>query len=1210
MKKCEIRPGTSVRGTRGAKLFLKSIEIQGFKSFPDKVSFDFGRGITAIVGPNGSGKSNIVDAIRWVLGEQSTKALRGGKMEDVIFGGTLKRRPMSFCQVTLVLDNQSGALPVEYSEVSVTRRYYRSGESEFYLNKKSVRLKDIHELFMDTGLGRDGYAIIGQGRVDEILSVKSADRREIFEEAAGITRFRYRKDESERRLFACEDNLTRIRDIIAELQGQVDPLREQADKARAFLLLRDELRVLEVSSWMDSLDKLKDNLQNAQIDFDNADRKLSGLRSTQEDLQAQSAELTEQMHRKDSETEAVRDRLAGLQERESRVLSDIAVGKNTLQINEDNILGKERELAVQQDRGDSLSSQLDARRAAREGLLEQERTLARELADLTARVEAATHETRGISEKLDALTAATQLGRLSISEANARLSAARTAQEELSSRETGLGGEREVLEDRIGLEEARARDIRARIEENEDKRQSAENMLTGFALRREARQAKADERRALLTRLSRERDAKADRHTLLTNMERDYEGFSNVVRRVMQAHGRHELKNIHGPVSDLIETDEQFAVAIEIALGGSLQNIVVDSEQDGKAAINYLKQRDMGRGTFLPLTAVKPRNQSRRNAENDMGFIGWATELVRHDGRYTDLISSLLGGTAVVDTLDSAIACAKKHGYSFRIVTLDGQLISPSGAMTGGSLGKSAGVLSRAGEIRRLEGELERLEAQMDDTDRSLREAVRELEAANYEANVAEGEKRQAEDALLALEAEQSQHGALIETLRASLEALEREKAGLGTRLAELTAAARAEEDALAALGAREAELQAEMDALGAASREHEEQAGSLSEQTQGCRERMAAIRAELESAAAAILEYEALLSTMDGETADKAAVIDAIRAQNAQLRQNLLEQEAIAQSYTAEAEALRARIRAQSEEKMRLEGERARTDRDLQARMNDIINMERERGRLENKKTQAEMESDNIIAKLWESYELTRVTAAQVAVPVENVSKTNRRMGELKSEIRKLGDVNVAAIEEYAKVSERYEFLTGQLRDLEQAKADLLKVIGDLTENMKTIFAREFEKINDMFGQTFTDIFGGGSAILKLEDESDILNCGIEIRVELPGKAMRAISLLSGGEKAFVAIALYFAIIKVRPTPFCVLDEIDAALDNVNVVRFSDYMRTLSAATQFIVITHRRGTMEGSDILYGATMQEKGVTKLLSLNISEVEKQISVKPT
>jgi len=1191
-------------------LFLKSIEIQGFKSFPDKVNFDFGRGITAIVGPNGSGKSNIVDAIRWVLGEQSTKALRGGKMEDVIFGGTLKRRPMSFCQVTLVLDNGSGALPVEYSEVSVTRRYYRSGESEFYLNKKSVRLKDIHELFMDTGLGRDGYAIIGQGRIDEILSVKSADRREIFEEAAGITRFRYRKEESERRLFACEDNLTRIRDIIAELQGQVDPLREQADKARAFLFLRDELRVLEVSSWMDSLDKLKDSLQNAQTDFDNADRKLSQLRSAQEDLQAQSADLTEQMHRKDMETEAVRDQLSGLQERESRVLSDIAVGKNTLQINEDNIAGKERELAVQQDRGESLERQLDARRQARLGLLEQERALTAELSALNAQVEAAGHETRSISEKLDALSAGIGLGRLSLSEAQSRLSAAQTAQNELSSRESGIDGEREALEQRLESEGDRARTIGKHIAENEEKKQSADNMLRGFALRREARQTKTDELRAHLTRLHRERDAKADRRSLLSNMERDYEGFSHVVRRVMQAHARHELRNIHGPVSDLIETDEQFAIAIEIALGGSLQNIVVDSEQDGKAAINYLKQKDMGRGTFLPLTAVKARNQGRRNVENDMGFMGWAHELVRHDAQYTDLISSLLGGTAVVDTLDSAIACAKKHGYSFRIVTLDGQLISPSGAMTGGSLGKSAGVLSRAGEIRRLEGELEKLETQINDADKSLREAVRELEAATYEANVAEGEKRQAEDALLALAAEQSQHGALIETLQASLEALEREKSGLGERLTALSAAAQAEESAIAALQTKEAELQAEMDALSSASREHEEQAGTLSEQVQGCRESMAAVRAELESAAAAITEYEALLATMDGETADKAAIIETIRAQNALLRQNLLEQEAIAQNYTAEAEALRARIRAQSEEKMRLEGERARSDRDLQTRMNDIINMERERGRLENKKTQAEMESDNIIQKLWDSYELTRVTAAQVAVPIENVSKTNRRMGELKSEIRKLGDVNVSAIEEYAKVSERYEFLTGQLRDLEQAKADLLKIIDELTDNMKTIFAREFEKINDMFQQTFTDIFGGGAGHLKLEDESDILNCGIEIRVELPGKAMRAISLLSGGEKAFVAIALYFAIIKVRPTPFCVLDEIDAALDNVNVVRFSDYMRTLSAATQFIVITHRRGTMEGADILYGATMQEKGVTKLLSMNISEVEKQISVKPT
>lgn len=1190
-------------------MFLRSIEIQGFKSFPDKVSMDFDKGVSAIVGPNGSGKSNIVDAIRWVLGEQSTKTLRGGKMEDVIFGGTLKRRPVSFCQVTLILDNSDGRLPLEYAEVSVTRRYYRSGESEFFLNRKAVRLKDIHELFMDTGLGRDGYSIIGQGRIDEILSVKSADRREIFEEAAGITRFRYRKEESQRRLAGCEDNLTRIRDIITELEYQVGPLKEQSDKARSFLRLRDELRVLEVSAWMDTLDKIKDNLRAAQVDFDNAQRKLSAIRSEQEDMQEQSQEITAQMQQKDVETEALRRQLETLVQQISGVQSEIAVAKSTYGINESNIEGKRRELEAQVDRGHGLSAQLEAKQQALTNLRLREEELAKDLEELMRRVEDSAAQAKDIEGKLDALEAGIQLKRQQAADIGSQKASLEASIAEVKSRGAGIEDEYASASQRLQRETLRAEEIAASVTENREKRQSAENMLKGFALRRESRQKKRDELADKAGKLARQKDSKADRLGILEAMEREYEGFSGAVRKVMQAAIRRELTGIHGPVSDIIATDEEYSLAIEIALGAGLQNIVVDSEQDSKAAINYLKKNDLGRATFLPLSAVKDRNQGRKGIDFGQGFIGWGDKLVRCDGKYTRLVSSLLGGTAVYDNLDSAIAASKRHGYSFRIVTLDGQIITTSGAMTGGSAGRGTGVLSRAGEIRRLHQEIAALRGQAEEADKALREAVRDLEAATYESGVAEAELRQAEDALLALNAEQTQHGALIEALKGSLEGLEREKSGQSGRLEELERAVAGTAAQLDELRVQEQELVSRREALAGGRREAELHSGSLAAQVSAVREEIAAVRAEIDSNLSAIGDFRRLLDSMDEEKGGKEDDIARLLLANRELLEAVSAKEAAAQALELEASALREGIRGLGAQRMELEGARARCEREIQARNNDIINMERESSRLENKKTQVEMEEDSIIQRMWESYELTRDTARQVRIELESPGKSGRRIAELKTEIKKLGDVNISAIEEYAKVNQRYEFLSTQRDDLEKAKADLLKIIAELTENMKTIFATEFQKINQMFQATFAEIFGGGSGYLQLEDEDDILNCGIEIKVELPGKSMRVISLLSGGEKAFVAIALYFAIIKVRPTPFCVLDEIDAALDNVNVVRFSDYMRTLSGGTQFIVITHRRGTMEGADILYGATMQEKGVTKLLTLNISQVEKEIRLKP-
>ena len=1189
-------------------MFLKSIEIQGFKSFPDKTLLHFGRGITAIVGPNGSGKSNIVDAIRWVLGEQSTKTLRGGKMEDVIFGGTNRRSPLGFCEVTLTLDNADGSIPLDYAEISVTRRYYRSGESEFYLNRKAVRLKDIHELFMDTGLGRDGYSVIGQGRIDEILSVKSADRREIFEEAAGITKFRYRKEESERKLKACEENLVRIRDIITELEGQVAPLKNQAEKAKSWLIYRDELRGLEVTVWLDSLEKLKDSLQKAQVDYANAERMLSARKGELEEMEEQSQAITDRMHEKDLQAEALREEQRHAERLESELRSQIAVNRTHVQNNEDNIAAKMRELEQQDAQGESLESQRKSKLDRAEELLQKDAQLQEQLDALFRQVQQAAETSRDLQTRLDALDAQIQLKRQAMQEAQAAAGALESGMEEIAARGAHIEEEIAQQEEKLEQEKQKARALRREIEENEDKESSAENMLRGFALREKARSEKVQSLSETLQQGQRQLDLKAQRLDMLRAMEREYEGFSQSVRRVMQASQRGELAGVHGPLSSLIRVSDRESVAVEIALGAAMQNIVVDNEQDAKAAIGYLKRHDYGRATFLPLTAVKGRGGNRRDLEGQPGFVGWADDLVTYDGKYERIISNLLAGTAVAEHIDAAIAMAKKNGYSFRIVTLDGQLINPSGAMTGGSLNKNTGVLSRANEISRLEEEVKTLQARCEQAEKTLRGAKQELESSLYESGVAKEELRAAQDALLRLRAEQSQHKALMDAIRSHIEDLETEQETQGSRIAAAKQAAGEKRQEARSYGDEAAKLEAQAADLSGGRREEEDRTGKLTGEIASLREEQVAARAERESALVSARELEALMASMQGEMESKEQVIDAIRQRNAELREMIAEQEALCQQYVQTAEEKKSRLQSIQTDRLQLEGKRASLSREIQSKNNELINLERERGRLENKKTQAEMEEDSILQKLWDNYELTRVTGKDVRVEIESTSAANRRIGELRGAMKKLGSVNLEAIEEYEKVSQRFEFLSAQRDDLEKAKADLLGVIGDLTKNMKEIFGTQFAKINEAFGRTFVEIFGGGSAALRLEDESDILNCGIEIRVELPGKSMRAISLLSGGEKAFVAIALYFAILKVRPTPFCVLDEIEAALDDVNVQRYAAYMRTLCEQTQFIVITHRRGTMEGSDILYGVTMQEQGVTKLLALNINEVEEHIKAK--
>ena len=930
------------------------------------------------MGPNGSGKSNISDAILWVMGEQSSKTLRGGKMQDVIFGGTAKRPAMGFAQVSLVIDNSAGILANDAEEVTITRRYYRSGESEYYINREQVRLRDVNELLMDTGMGRDGYSIIGQGRIAEIISGKSDERREVLEEAAGISRFRYRKEEAERRLARTEENLLRINDKISELELQVAPLKEQAETAKKYLALRDELRVAEVSLWMDTLDGLRRQSDTLEADLSAARDAVSAAKRELEALYGRSEALGERMRQQDVEAEAGRKRLSEAEGELSRLEAEAAVLRTNMENSRQSAERMAGEMSEQAERAAALAAQVEEKRA------------------------------------------------------------------------------------RVG-------DIDARLAELAESAQSAQNVIDGRRMRIENREHESAEANDELTKQLVELRSTDSRISILMDMEKEQEGFGNAVRVVIREARHGALHGVHGSVADLVRTEGRFALAIETALGAAIQNIVVDTQNDAKRAIELLKRRDAGRATFLPLDVIRGGRLDDIPDEDD-GCLGLAADLVSYDGQYRSVVENLLGRTLVAETLSEAIAISRR----------------------------SRGDLAR----------------QRDELSARAEELKRSLASARYELDVAAGELQGIKDEQTALAAER----------RATLSAAE---------------------------------------------------------------------------------QLELLQTGLSGDRETRERALADIEAGRESFERELAAREQSMADVRGRIEKIKAEIAAAVGKRLEVEGERTRTDRAVQEKNNAILDAERAAARLEQKKLSADMEEKQLVDKLWDGYGLSHSAAEAVRQPVESAAKANRQIAELRKAMNALGSPNLGAIDEYARVSERYEFLASQRDDVEGAKAELLGIISDVTGQMKAIFTREFAAINESFGRTFTELFGGGTAELVMEGEGDVLTCDIDIKVQPPGKALTTLTLLSGGEMAFVAIALYFAIIKVRPTPFCVMDEIEAALDEANVTRFAGHMRRISGRTQFIVITHRRGTMEEADELYGVTMQEKGVSRVIELDLETAGKQI-----
>lgn len=1187
---------------------LRSLEIQGFKSFPDRTRLTFIDGITAVVGPNGSGKSNIADAVRWVLGEQSSKNLRGGKMEDVIFGGTQTRKAKGFAYVQITIDNSDRALPYNNKEVSISRKLYRSGESEYQINHVNVRLKDIYELFMDTGLGRDGYSIIGQGKIAEIVSAKSTQRREIFEEAAGISKYRYRKVEAERRLGAAEENLLRLHDILSELENRIEPLRIQSEKASQFLKYAGEKRTLEISLWVLILEKSKQVLREQED-------KILICKSQHEDIQAELDEVEKNittlyadMQNISMDIEKKRTQIKNIETMSSQRVADIAVMHNDIEHNKASI--------------DRIRDELNESGVSDEQLNQKICTYKQEVADKEQKLQTFTKqqaETQRELENLNAQQKEIQLHMSSLKERRFALtqnineiklvSASHGSLiEESTTRLLDLEENVAIKEENIKKIEIEKNDCKELISEIDQKIVSLQNEKKGFELKIESRQSKVDALVVKKRKLKDEIQKHLQKAELLLNMENSLDGFHNSVKFVMSQARKGALTGVYGPVSRLIEVDDQNALAIEIALGGALQNIVVEDESIAKSAIAMLKNARSGRATFLPISSVKGNKLTDNQLSNAKGFVGFASDLIRCKEKFGGIICQLLGRIIVVQDLDCAVQLAKKVNYRYRIVTLDGQVVNAGGSMTGGFITKTAGILGRGHEIEHLKQQAQTMQKKVELLQFQIKTAEEQLSAVQASTLGVDGELVSAQEDKFQYVAELKQlNNAYDNAVQSKKQAvLEYEK--LTARLKELKDNDVSNSDMIDDFNRQLVEMDTTLNLLNEKKNKLVSQITEITDQLSALKIKMVTLEQEI----SAIRQINAQLITQKSNQREHTiwmhSQIEKFTQQSKQLTQKIEQAKRDQEEYAEQIKTLNVQIKELTEKRNKCEGKTTSLrgyEKEVTARRETVA---KELSRLEEKKRTLQAQYDTIIARLWDEYEVTRSQATQLANPIEDENVANRRLSELKAKIKSLGNVNVSAIEEYKEVSERYQFLKTQIEDVETSRAELNRMIASLTEDMHKIFSNNFDKISTNFSRIFTELFDGGKAELSLTDPQNVLESGIEIYVQPPGKIIKNLASLSGGEQAFVAIAIYFAILKVRPSPFCMLDEIEAALDNVNVVKYAHYLRTICDKTQFIIITHRRGTMEEADILYGVTMQEEGVSKLLELNVNEIESKLGIK--
>lgn len=1181
-------------------MYLKKLELQGFKSFADKTVLEFMPGITTVIGPNGSGKSNISDAIRWVLGEQSMKSLRGSKTEDVIFAGTQNRKSLGFAEVSMVMDNSDQKLPIEYNEVTITRKLYRSGESGYYINKTPCRLKDVLELFMDTGIGKDGYSIIGQGKIDEILSNKSEERRHIFEEAAGIVKYRVRKAESEKKLEQTKLNLLRINDIISEIEANIEPTKIQAEKAKEYLRLRDELKSIEIGLFIHNINDYKKRIEEVINDQDiyntqlvRENERLSNIQELKEKLRASLDSITEQI-------EKMQNLGFENEKKKEQIKADININLEKINNNNANFERLEKEIIENDERLKVLEEEINQKNDKKTNLTENKDKFVKELEEKEAELKKLTDK---MSEKeLDMETKKKKVEdntdeKYEISNA---ISTLKANVENSNSRKKVVEEEIDVNISELDSSRMQKSEISQKFAEIEAKREKIKSDLNKIDEKRKESDAKLKEYDLKINQCESEIRMKDSRMKFLIETEKEKEGYIRSVKSILQDCEKDLSlkKGVHGVIANLISVPKEYETAIEMCLGQSMQNIVTDTEEEAKKLVEHLRKFNLGRASFLPITSVKGKKLDKIKSEK--GVIGIASDLVKFDKKYEQIVLSLLGRTLIVDTMDNAIAIARKNSYGFRIVTLQGDVLNPSGAISGGSVStKTVNILGRSREIEELKKTIAELEKKVEKLKKDKSEYESSIEDLLEEIEGLENELKDIE--------------IVYATEKQRVSSIEEAVSKVEKRLEKLRDEKKSIEEQLKINEQTQNDLNEKISAI-------DEENKKLSEEIEEFSNHNKETQTIVDDLNFDITNLKISVSSFDESEASINEIVERINNDIENLKQsteNKKEQKIKLTEENDKLEELNIKLNEEAENLLKevsnsgtkveeLKNDRITKNQKLEEaeenftdQMEKIDGLKEQVNKADIKKSKYEVELEQIISKMWEEYEITPNDPGEYEEP-KNVAEVQKQVNKIRGEMKDLGSVNIDSIEEYKKLKERYDFMNEQRLDLETTMAKLRNVITDMTTVMKKQFEDRFRVINKNFSEVFVELFGGGKAELKLTDEDNILESGIEIEVQPPGKKLQNMMLLSGGERAFTAIALLFAILKINPAPFCVLDEIEAALDDVNVYRFAEYLKKFAQESQFLVITHRKGTMEAANTVYGITMQENGISKLLSLDLKK----------
>ena len=1182
-------------------MYLKRLELQGFKSFADKTVLEFKPGITAVIGPNGSGKSNISDSIRWVLGEQSMKSLRGAKSEDIIFAGTQNRKSLGFAEASIVIDNTDGELPVEYAEVIVTRKIYRSGETGYFINKTPCRLKDILELFMDTGIGKDGYSIIGQGKIDEILSNKSEDRRHIFEEAAGIVKYRARKSESEKKLEQTKLNLLRINDILSEIEAGLDPLRIQSEKAKRFLELHESLKDIEVGLFIHNIETYKEKLEQVVEDLkilenqkNDEEEKLNNIQNKKGTLKKQIDELIEEIEKCQNIGFESTNQI-------EKINSEIGISNEKILHNKENNERLLSEIEDSKQKIKDLQEEKDTKKQKKDSLFSNKEKFEKELEEKEAEL---SKLTEGLSTKELEIEAKKQVIEKNTDlkyEKNIEISSLDANFENIEKRQKSIKTEIQETVSELDRTRTQKQDMSKEFQKIESEKNSATKELEENSNKKEEIENKIKEFNEQIDKMSYELRMKDSRQKFLIETEKEKEGYAKAVKLLLTDCDKNAdlNKGVHGIIANLISVDKKYETAIEMTLGGMLQNIVTDSEEVAKKLVNHLRANNMGRASFLPITSIKGSKIDKIKGKFP-GVIGVAADLVKFDKKYTQIVYNLLGRTVIVDNMDTGIALAKENKYGFRIVTVQGDIINASGAITGGSVAqKTVNILGRGREIENLAKEIEVLQNKISETKRSKQdyeesisefvEDSKELDEKIQQINIVYATEKQK---MLSVEEQILRLENTLSKLRNENEKIENQKADIKNQKQNIQNSVEDLEKEINELSIvikefaeANSENQKYIDDLNFDITNLKISVSSFDESGSSIDEIIERIDKDIENYNNAITVKNDQIEDLKREDIELKEKIESLKNQIIEIKNSV-------STSTEKIEQLKLDRVNKNEELNKIE-------KDITDQFNLLEDLKGNLVKIDVKKTKLEQDIDLVVNNLWEEYELTPNNATDHK-KVENVQTTQKEVNDIRAEIKDLGSINVDSIEEYKKTKERYDFMCEQRLDLENTISKLRKMISEITDTMKKQFVEKFKLINKNFNEVFVELFGGGKAELILEDEDNVLECGIDIKAQPTGKKLQNMMLLSGGEKAFTAIALLFAILKINPAPFCILDEIEAALDDVNVYRYAEYLKKFCSDTQFLVITHRKGTMEAADTVYGVTMEENGISKLLSMKLAQ----------